>query len=99
MNGFLVVLRHTMDDLPVALFDNWEAALEYAMAIKGMPCNWDREVFNTDCSTPCAVAIATFKNSFVAQFDIVRTLDDDDDEDDDEPTPVTPRPDASVLAH
>lgn len=93
MNGFLVVLRHSMDDLPVGLFATWGEAHRYAMSIKGMPCDWDRDIFQTDCSTPCAVAIATFKDSFVKAFDIVRDFDDDDDV---EPPKPSPQPAASV---
>jgi hypothetical protein len=67
------------------------------MAVNGMPGDWDRDVFQTDCSTPCAVAIATFKDSFVKAFDIVRVFDDDEDDDEDEPAPEpSPQPVATA---
>lgn len=90
MKQYLVILRHTMDDLPVGLFPTWDEAHAYAWSIGAMPCEWDRDIFATDCSTPCAVAIATFEGCFVKDFEIVRELDYDDGEDDgDEPQPTS----------
>lgn len=74
----------------VYTWTNTSPKLRIENCLIGMPCDWDRDIFQTDCSTPCAVAIATFKDNFVKAFDIVRDLEDDDD--DDEPSEPTPSP-------
>ena len=66
MNCFLVLLRHTMDDLPVAVYDNKKDALFEAKRIagdnlNGMPTEAIRKVYSTDCSTPCVVCVVEFR--------------------------------------
>ena len=64
MNCYLVLLKHTMDDLPVRVFPHTKrgraAALCFAGALKPMPEKNIRRVFNTDCSTPCQAAVVEF---------------------------------------
>lgn len=60
MNGFLVLLSHTMDDLPIGLFRTVKEAIEFADAASFDPTPEQREVFNTDCSTPCCINVVQF---------------------------------------
>lgn len=59
----LVVLRHTMDDLPLRLFDNLLQASEYASKVNWFPSEEVRDILHADCSTPCCICIVTFDNS------------------------------------
>jgi len=61
MNGYLVVLRHTMDDLPIKLCATYEEALAFAKKTKGMPTRRIRDVIGTDCSTPHSVSVYVFE--------------------------------------
>lgn len=60
MNGFLVLLCHNMDDLPVFLTDNEDAAMKFASELDAEPSQTIRQVFNTDCSTPNCVKVVLF---------------------------------------
>jgi len=65
MNGYLVLLQHGMDDLPVALFAGRDDALLECGRIAGgdgMPTEEIRQVYNTDCSTPVQVCVVEFEN-------------------------------------
>lgn len=61
MNGYLVELIHTMDDLPIGLFATRGEADEFASKVRPMPTAAMRRVFNTDCSTPVGVSITRFR--------------------------------------
>jgi hypothetical protein len=66
---YLVVLRHTMDDLPLAIFGNRKKAEVFAKRARPMPSNKVRNIYLTDCSTPVGVDIYVFvggaiKNAF-----------------------------------
>lgn len=62
MNGYLVLLNHTMDDLPIGLFETSEAAEAFAKRARPMPAKRIRDIFGSDCSTPCCVSIVQFRN-------------------------------------
>jgi len=53
---YLVIVRHTIDDIPLALFDGLEDAKAYAAQ------TWDFSpaYHDTDASTPIAVAVVKF---------------------------------------
>ena len=59
-SGYLVVLRHTMDDLPLAFITDESEAILFAGKVKPMPTEKIRKVFQTDCSTPICVAVWQF---------------------------------------
>ena len=80
MNGFLVVLRHMMDDLPVGLFETRAEAVAYAKAISPMPGEWDKAVFNIECQTPISVFVAEFRDCFAKSFVMVRDFEDEGDD-------------------
>jgi hypothetical protein len=62
MNGFLVLLRHTMDDLPITLCETLEQAEKIARNVEKMPNDWIRAVYNSDCSMPCNVSVVEFRH-------------------------------------
>lgn len=64
MDGYLVWLRHTMDDLPIGLFPHTakgkaEACI-FAGETKPMPTAKIRKVLGVDCSTPVCVSVVEF---------------------------------------
>lgn len=76
MNGFLVVLVHTMDDLPVGLFATRQEAVEYADAHPEMPTEAELDVFPTDCSTPCNLSVVEFRGGMPVKIELIRLLDE-----------------------
>ena len=61
MDGYLVLLVHEMDDVPVGLFENLDGARTFADQLDPMPTPNVRMVFHTDCSTPVCVKVVSFK--------------------------------------
>lgn len=76
MNGYLVLLCHDMDDLPVFLTDDEDAAMAFAEALPGEPGNILRSVFQTDCSTPNCVKVVLFINGQPIGVRIVKNFDE-----------------------
>lgn len=75
MNGFLVLIRHTMDDFPVALLPNRHLAEGAASTVDPMLPEHVRTVFKSDASTPVCVAIVEYKDGWPVSMDIVRYFD------------------------
>lgn len=74
MNGFLVVLVHTMDDLPIGLFATHPEAMALAKRQRGMPTVAMRNVFDTDASTPCCVSICEFRDGVPLGLELVKSF-------------------------
>lgn len=74
MNGFLVLIRHQMDDIPAALLPNRHLAEGAASTIDPMAPEHVREVFKTDASTPICVCIVEFRDGRPVSCDRVRNL-------------------------
>ncbi len=75
---FLVVCRHTMDDIPIHLCESREEALVRAGALdvdsEEHPIN--PEYWDTDASTPCSVAIIEFNDAGIpVKIEVVRSFD------------------------
>ena len=77
MNGFVLMLRHNMDDVPIGLFSTYAKALEAAAKRK----NWfltakEENIFNCAPSTPIVMAIVEFKSGVPVKNTIVRFHED-----------------------
>ena len=60
LSGYLVLLRHMNDDLPVAFFADESEAFVYLGALDPMPTDEIRNVYTTDCSSPVCGKIVKF---------------------------------------
>jgi hypothetical protein len=60
---YLVVLSHTMDDLPIRLCKTREEAEGIAAGLDGEVPEPIAETFMTDASTPCCVKIVEFNDA------------------------------------
>lgn len=74
MNGFLVLVRHQMDDIPAALLPNRHLAEGAASTIDPMAPEHVRSVFKTDASTPICVCIVEYRDGWPVSCDRVRNL-------------------------
>jgi hypothetical protein len=72
---YLVLLVHTMDDLPVYLCDNLNAAWDFANALKPNPTKKMRDVFDTDCNTPVCVKIVAFVGNVPVESAMIVSFD------------------------
>lgn len=78
MNGFMVALRHTMDDVPLRLFDNNPEALDFARGVGEDDDRFAREIISSDASTPVSVAVYEFRDGILANVEIVKSFDDEE---------------------
>lgn len=80
MDGYVVLLRHTMDDLPLALFGSHADAVAFAKTVDWMPTDKVRDILGTDCSTPCVIAIAEFREGLLYSLEIVRDIEQEQEQ-------------------
>lgn len=60
---YLVVLSHTMDDIPIRLFKDRDEALDFADDLPWeAPADLLQRLERPDCSTPCNVSIVLFND-------------------------------------
>jgi len=71
---YLVMLRHTLDDLPVYLTPGYADARRFAEQVDATPSQQIRNVYNTDCSTPCSVFVVTFEDGRPVKVEYVRDV-------------------------
>lgn len=77
-NLYLIRVRHTMDDIPLAICATEAEAVEIAKA-----ASWDAppELLRCnvvpDCSTPCAIDIVEFTDGKPTSARIVRSYEDE----------------------
>ena len=74
MNGFLVMLRHTMDDFPLFLSDTFAGAKKFAERAK-----WDAiPDWAIEGSSPISIEILEFRNGkYVGAPECVRRYEDE----------------------
>lgn len=75
---YLVVLSHTMDEIPLRLCDDSDEAFEFARAASWeVPEGMGRILELPDCNTPCVISIWAFKDGVPHGRVIVRDYDDE----------------------
>lgn len=72
MNGFLVLLCHTMDDLPISLHSDKEKAMKAALDCWDLPSVEIERVYRTDCSTPVCVKVVEFYRGKPVYCEVVK---------------------------
>lgn len=75
MDGFLVLLCHTMDDLPIGLYETYERAMRIGRGVSEMPTASIRDLFQTDCSTPVCVKVVQFQGGVPVAIHLVKEFD------------------------
>lgn len=76
---YLVVLSHTLDEIPLRLFGDIDEAFAFARA-----ASWDvpeemlRVLELPDCNTPCVIAIWSFKDGVPHGRVIVRDYESEE---------------------
>ena len=89
MNGYLVVVRHTEDDIPVFLTSDHLEAVRFAESVK--PTEWDEKTMSIipgddeesqrllwlDATTPLNVSVYEFKDGKFVGFVVVRDFSEE----------------------
>jgi hypothetical protein len=76
LSGYLVVWRHTLDDIPVGLYATEQDAIKVAKTMTWTQGYLRARRLNIDCSTPVCFAYTVFKNGAATDFVIVDRKDD-----------------------
>lgn len=76
LSGYLVVWRHTMDDVPLGLFRTKEAAMEAAKKTSFRAGYAAAKKLDIDCRTPVCFAVIGFDNGKPTEMFIVDRPDD-----------------------
>ena len=76
LSGYLVVWRHTMDDILVGLYATEADAIKAAKTMTWRQGYAAARRMNMDCTTPVCFAYATFENVAATAFTIVDRKDD-----------------------
>lgn len=63
MTGYLVLWRHTMDDIPVGLFADRAEAIKVAKTMRRAEGRKITELLDIDCDTPICFTVVQFENS------------------------------------
>ena len=76
LSGYLVVWRHTMDDVPVGLYATEQDAIKAAKTMTWTQGYAAARRMDIDCSTPVCFAYAAFENGVATAFTVVDRKDD-----------------------
>lgn len=76
LSGYLVVWRHTMDDVPLGLFRTKERALAYAKKISFRAGYAVARKLDIGCRTPVCFAVIKFDNGGATEMTIIDRRDD-----------------------
>lgn len=76
LSGYLVIWRHTMDDIPVGLYATEADAIKAAKTMTWKQGYAAARRMNIDCTTPVCFAYTVFKNGVATDLVIVDRKDD-----------------------
>lgn len=74
MNCYMVVLRHSHDDLPLLITSDPVEAADFAKAIIEDDGENEKQILGIDCCSPSCVAIYRFVGGKLVGWDNVRDL-------------------------
>lgn len=75
LSGYLVIWRHTMDDIPVGLYADEKEAIKVAKTMTWKQGYDAARRLDIDCSTPVCFAYTTFKAGVASNFVVVDRKD------------------------
>lgn len=76
LSGYLVIWRHTMDDIPVGLYATEADAIKAAKTMTWKQGYAAVRAMNMNCTTPVCFAYTVFKNGVATDLVIVDRKDD-----------------------
>jgi hypothetical protein len=76
MSGYLVIWRHTMDDVPVGLFSDRDEAFKVAKTMSRRSAKATADILGFEVSTPVCFTVVHFEKGKAVDF---LSVDRDDD--------------------
>lgn len=76
MTIYLVLLRHTMDDLPLFITGNYVEAVAAARNADWQPTEEIGRVFGLDCTTPVCIDVVTFEDGVPVRLETIKEYDE-----------------------
>lgn len=76
LSGYLVVWRHTMDDVPLGLFKTMKTAVEAAKKTSFRAGYAAAKKLDIDCRTPVCFAVIAFDNGKPTEMVVIDRPDD-----------------------
>ena len=76
MNGYLVLLRHALDDIPVRLFARHRMAVKFAKSLGWWPSRKITKMF-PDCDYPIAIDIVKFRDGKPVECESIREYEEE----------------------
>jgi hypothetical protein len=76
LSGYVVVWRHTMDDVPVGLFGTLTAAIHAAKSMSFRAGYATAKKLDIDCRTPVCFAVIEFDNGKPTELFVIEREDD-----------------------
>lgn len=76
LSGYLVIWRHTMDDVPVGLFKTYDAACHAAKSMSRRAGYAAAKKLDIDCATPVCFAVVEMTNGKPTEIMFVNRPDD-----------------------
>lgn len=75
---YLVVLQHSMDDIPLGLYDTKEKAIDRIKRAGWYPSSTLlRRLELSNCTTPYLMSVVTFKNGQPISREIIRNYEEE----------------------
>lgn len=81
MNGFLLLIRHELEDLPFGLHASRKHALDAVKLLRDPDKAGERMagLMQTDCSTPLVISLIEFRGGMPVSYKIIKDLWANDD--------------------
>lgn len=84
MNGFVVLLCHGMDDIPVGLFATEQEAIDFGLTVDPMPTPEITDLIERDATTPINVQFVEFVDGVPTRMVIIKDFDDEESDEESE---------------
>lgn len=77
MNGYLVVIRHTCDDIPLLLTSDEQEAFDFAGKVNEDDGEAEKKLLGIDATTPCNASVYKFSGGKLCDHQVARNFDED----------------------
>lgn len=78
LTGYLVLCRHCMDDIPLIMVDDREAAVKYANLVdENNPLLTNPAYWSNDASTPLNISIVDFVDGLPTKIELIRSFNEE----------------------
>ena len=76
MNAYLVVIRHTCDDIPLLLTNDEQEAMDFAGKVNEDDGEAEKNLLGIDATTPCNASVYHFRDGKLHDHQVIRDFDE-----------------------